>query len=145
MSSLTISFIVFGCMVGGVLVGMTLRALLSEHHLSTESRDLVKLSMGLIGTMTALVLGLLIASAKSSFDTQRNGLGQLSGNVIFLDRVLARYGPETKEAREMLRDSVADMIQRTWPEEGSSSGQAEGTEGRYEGIFDKIQELAPKN
>jgi hypothetical protein len=127
---------------------MILRAILPEKHLSPETKDLVKLGMGLIGTMTALVLGLLIASAKSSFDTQRNGLAQLSGNVIVLDRALAHYGTESKDAREMLRASVADMLRRTWPGENSEPGQTEGksgTEGRYEGLYEKIQELAPKN
>jgi len=104
--------------------------------------------MGLIGTMTALVLGLLIASAKSSFDTQRNGLGQLAGNIIFLDRILARYGPESRVMRDMLRASVADMLKRTWPQEDPQSDHTQAsstTEGRYEGLFDKLQELSPKN
>src|SRR5512141_439617 len=76
MSSLAISAVVFACVFGGTLLGMVLRALLPEQHLSSESKDVVKLGMGLIGTMTALVLGLLIASAKSSFDAQRSGLAQ---------------------------------------------------------------------
>ena len=71
MSSMTISCIVFACVFGGTLLGMILRGLLPEHHLTAESKDIVKLGMGLLGTMTALVLGLLIASAKGSFDTQR--------------------------------------------------------------------------
>jgi hypothetical protein len=127
---------------------MVLRAFLPEKHMSAETRDVVKLGMGLIGTMTALVLGLLIASAKSSYDAQRNGLAQLSGNVIFLDRTLARYGPESKDAREMLRASVVDMLQRTWPDENTQPGQApdkSGTEGRYEGLYEKIEELTPKS
>ncbi len=147
MSSLTIGCIIFACIAGGMLLGMMLRSILPEEHLSAESKDIIKLSMGLIGTMTALVLGLLIASAKSSFDTQRNGLAQLGGNVIFLDRVLARYGPEAKDAREMLRASVADMLERTWPEENAPAGQTlakSRTEGRYEGLYEKIQELAPQ-
>jgi hypothetical protein len=147
MSSLVLSAIVFACIFGGVIVGMVLRALLPDHHLSGESKDVVKLGMGLIGTMSALVLGLLVASAKSSFDAQSNGLAQMAGNVVFLDRLLARYGPETKDARQMLSDSVTDMLERTWPQDGPGTGQArrsEGTEGRYEGIFDKIQELSPK-
>jgi hypothetical protein len=109
---------------------------------------IVKLGMGLIGTMTALVLGLLIASAKSSFDAQRTGLNQLSANLILLDRALAHYGPESKNARDMLHASVVDMLQHTWPQENPQSGQADvksQTEGRYEGLFEKIQELAPKN
>jgi hypothetical protein len=148
MSSLTISCIIFACIAGGILLGMMLRALLPEEHLSAESKDIIKLGMGLIGTMTALVLGLLIASAKSSFDTQRNGLAQLAGNVSFLDRALAHYGPEAKDAREMLRASVVDMLQQTWPEENAPAGQTLAktrTEGRYEGLYEKIQELTPQN
>jgi hypothetical protein len=92
MTPVAIGCIIFACIFGGALVGMILRAALPEHHLSPDSKDVVKLGMGLIGTMTALVLGLLIASAKSSFDTQRNGVAQLAANVIVLDPELARYG-----------------------------------------------------
>ncbi len=148
MSSISITFIVFACIFGGTVLGMILRAFLPETHLSAESMDVVKLGMGLIGTMTALVLGLLIASAKGSFDTQRSGLAQLSANIILLDRVLAHYGPESKDAREMLRASVADILQRTWPQENPQSEQAGakvGTEGRYDGLYEKIQELSPRN
>jgi hypothetical protein len=148
MNSLEVSCIVFGCICAGIVLGVILRSVLHEKHLSAESKDLVKMGMGLIGTMTALVLGLLIASAKGSFDTQRNGLAQMSGNIIFMDRALARYGPEANDTREMLRASVADMLKRTWPEEDSESKHPEtksGTEGKYEGLYDKIQALAPKN
>ncbi len=148
MSSLTISGVVFACAFGGALLGMILRAILPEKHLSAESKDLVRLGMGLIGTMTALVLGLLVASAKGSFDTQRNGVAQLSANIIMLDRLLAHYGTESRDAREMLRTSVADMIEQTWPEESSEPGTTKTgsrTEGKYEGLLDKIQELAPQN
>ena len=89
MSSLAIGGIVFACIFGGALLGMLLRAILPDEHFSAETKDLVKLGMGLVGTMTALVLGLLVASAKGAFDAQRSGLAQLSGNVIFLDRILA--------------------------------------------------------
>jgi hypothetical protein len=148
MSALTVSGIVLACAVGGAILGMILRAILPEHHLSAESKDLVRLEMGLIGTMTALVLGLLVASAKGSFDTQRNGVAQLSANVIMLDRLLAHYGTESKDAREMLRASVADIIEQTWPEESSeprATKTGSRTEGKYEGLLDKIQELTPKN
>jgi hypothetical protein len=148
MSSLAVSGIIFGCIVGGMVLGVLLRALLPEKHLSAETKDLVKLSMGLIGTMTALVLGLLIASAKGTYDTQRNGLAQLAGNVIVLDRALAHYGPDAKGARDMLKASVDDMIQRTWPNENPQSGSSEGksgSEGKYEGIYEKIQDLTPEN
>jgi hypothetical protein len=126
---------------------MILRAILPEKHFSSETKDLVKLGMGLIGTMTALVLGLMIGSAKSSFDTQRNGLAQMSGNVIVVDRALAHYGPESKDVREMLRASMEDMLRQTWPREDDpgSGTEKSATEGKYEGLYDKIQELTPKN
>lgn len=141
MSSLTIAGIVFACIFGGALLGMLLRAVLPDRHLSAETKDVMKLGMGLIATMSALVLGLLVASAKGSFDAQKNGLAQLSGNLVFLDRLLAHYGPEAREAREQLRAAAADMLARTWPEEGSYSG----SEGLYEGPFEQIQGLSPKN
>jgi hypothetical protein len=127
---------------------MLLRDKLPEHHLSADSKDVVKLTMGLVGTMTALVLGLLIGSAKSSYDAQRNGVAQLAANVIMVDRSLAHYGSETRQLRELLRESLEDMIQRTWPEENLWSQQADGrsgTEGRYEALYDRIQELTPEN
>jgi hypothetical protein len=97
--------------------------------------------------MTALVLGLLIASAKGSFDAQRGGVTQLAANVVVLDRILALYGPETKEVRGLLRDSVDDLIRRTWPDaQGSAaqSGAGVGTEGRYEQVYERILKLEPK-
>jgi hypothetical protein len=145
MTSLVISGIVFACVFSGTLLGILLRAILPEQHLSSDSKDVVKLGMGLIGTMTALVLGLMIASAKGSFDTQRAGIAQLAGDVIMIDRNLAHFGPEAKEVREKLRASLADMIARTWPENGSSPPSSQGgTEGKYEFLMEKIQELPAK-
>ena len=148
MSPLAISGIVFACIAGGIVLGMILRGFMPEKHLSAETKGIVNLGIGLIGTMTALVLGLLIASAKSSFDAQRNGLAQLSGNIIFMDRALAHFGPESKEVREMVRASVVDMLQNTWPEEYPEPGQRKersATEGKYEGLYEKIQELKPED
>ena len=147
MSSLAITGIIFACVFGGTLLGMLLRAVLPEQHLGGESKEVVKLGMGLIGTMTALVLGLMVASAKSSFDTQRSGVAQLAGNVIIIDRALAHYGPDAKEIREVLRASLADLLARTWPGEGGTAGQSSGqggTEGKYEGMIEKIQALPAK-
>jgi hypothetical protein len=143
MSSMTISWIVFGVIFGGALLGMVLRALLPEHHLSQDSKDVVKLGMGLIGTITALVLGLLIASAKSSYDSQRAGLAQLSANVVMLDRALAHYGPEAKETREQLRQNIAGMIDQLWPEDRKQGGRVEPTT-TSEGLYERLQGLSPK-
>jgi hypothetical protein len=145
MSALAIAVIVFACVFGGALLGMLLRAALPEHHLSTDSKDVVKLGMGLIATMAALVLGLLIASAKGSYDKQRSELTQMSTNIILLDRVLAHYGPETKEARNLLRHSVVRVLDQMWPEDSSQPAQLDPTAAGAEPVYDKIQALAPQN
>src|SRR5580698_6434173 len=102
MSANSIGWTVLTCVFGGALLGMALRLMLPEHHLSADSKDVIKLAMGLTATMSALVLALLIASAKGSYDAQRNEITQLSANIILFDRILAKYGPETKIARDLL-------------------------------------------
>ena len=136
MNSMAIGWIVFACVFGGALLGMFLRAALPEHHLSAESRDIIKLWMGLVGTISAFVLGLLIASAMGSFNTQRSELTQMSTNVILLDGVLAQYGPETKEARGLLRRAAATAIDRIWLKKGSQS--SEEPAGAWTKIFYEI-------
>ena len=104
MSAIAIAATVFACVFGSAVLGLFLRAMLPEHHLSSESKDVVKLAMGLIATMAALVLGLLTASAKSSFDVQNPETVRTAADIIRLDRALARYGPEeTKEIRDLLK------------------------------------------
>lgn len=147
MDSLTIASLIFACIVGGALIGLLIRTRLSSEHMSSESKEVVKVAMGLVATMSALVLGLMVASAKSTFDAQRAGIAQLSGNVIFLDRTLARYGPEAKGVRDSLQEAVTDLLHQTWPEESSHphSSAPKGTEGRYEHLYDMIQSLKPEN
>jgi hypothetical protein len=148
MSPLAVSGIVFATVLAGALSGLLVRTRLSEHHLSAESKDVVKLTMGLIATMTALVLSLLISSAKSSFDTQRNGVAQLAANVIVLDRALALYGKETQETRELLRAAVADIIRQIWPDEAQQaeqSGARGGAQKHYQELYEQIVALEPRN
>ena len=121
MTPIEIIAIVFSCLFGGSLLGISIRPLLPEQHLNTESKDVIKLGVGLVGTMAALVLGLLVASAKGSFDARNGEITQLAANSILLDRVLAHYGPETRDMRGMLKAAVARMIVQTWSESGSTS------------------------
>src|SRR5438093_1434458 len=99
MNTTLTALIVFGCLVGAVLLGRALRRLLPEDHLAADSRDTIKLAMGLVATMTALVLGLLVSSAKGAYDTKRSEVIQMAAKVAFLDRLLSLYGPEAAEAR----------------------------------------------
>ena len=112
MSSIAISSIVFLFVFVSALFGMFLRTVLPQHHLGDDSKDVVKMGMGLVATMSALVLGLVITSAKSSFDALGTEMTAASSNVILLDRTLASYGPETQQERELLRSAVAAAVNR---------------------------------
>ena len=147
MGSVAIPLVAFACIFGGTLVGMFVRNILPEYHVNDESKDAVKMGIGMIATMAALVLALLIASAKGNFDTMSSGLRQAGSRVILLDRAMAQYGPETKEARELLRRSIASTIKRVWPEDKSGQAIAEAPERRVpiEAIQDQLRQLVPRN
>jgi hypothetical protein len=144
MNPIATSVTVFACIFGGALLGMFLRGVLPAHHFDEDTKDVIKLGMGLIATMTALILGLLIASAKGSYDTQKAEVAELSAKVIFLDRVLARYGPETKDFRILMRATLEREIDRVWPEDRARAPHLEPG-GAASFPYDKIQELSPKD
>src|SRR6202011_5783469 len=106
MNPLLISLLVFALIFGGALVGVMVRPLLSETHLNPDSKDVVRMATGLIGTLAALVLGLLIASAKGSFDQKTSQVKQMTATILLLDGLLAQYGPEATPVRNLLRQSI---------------------------------------
>jgi hypothetical protein len=146
-NSLAIAGIVFVCVFGGAMAGMVLRRFLPESHLREESKEVIKLGTGLIATMVALVIGLLVATATSDFATQSNSFQDMATNLVLLDRVLAHYGPEANQSREQLRRTVASAIDRRWPENTQAQAilavPTHGTDGRT--IVDSIRELAPRD
>jgi hypothetical protein len=148
MSSITIGLIAFVCAFGGAVLGLWLRNILPEHHLSKESRDAVLMGTGLIATLTALVLGLLISSAKQSFDGMNDSLTQGGAKIILLDRAMANYGPQTKEIRDILRRSLTRGIAKIWPEDNTRAEELSSFEKSpvgMETIQDKLLNLAPQN
>ena len=113
MSANEIAVIVFGCTFGGAMLGMAIAGRLPDHHLSSDSRDVVKMAVGTVATLSALVIGLLIASEKNAFDTRDSELRQFSANLILLDRQLVQYGPEAQEARELLKRYASYKLDAT--------------------------------
>jgi hypothetical protein len=114
LSAIATSFVICAVLVGGVLVGALLRRVLPEHHLDTHAKDVVRLGCALIATISGLVLGLLINSAKTNFDTQRDEIRQLTANIILLDHLLTQFGPEARPARGLIRDATAGIVDRIW-------------------------------
>ena len=145
MSDNAIGLLVLACIFGASLLGMLMRPALSQHHLSADTKDSVKLGMGLVGTMTALMLGLLVAAAKSAYDTEKSEVTQMAAKLIFLDRVLANYGPESADSRVELRRMVESALSRMWPEERSHSSQLDPSGSSAEELHKAIQKLAPRN
>jgi hypothetical protein len=145
MSSISISTIVFASVFGGALIGMFIRAVLPQQHLSSDSKDVVKLGMALVSTMAAIALGLLISSAKSSYDAQSNELTEMSAKLVLLDRVLAHYGEETGEIRGLLHSSVVSALDRLWPQSHAGPTRVEAPSRAAEILVDKMQELSPKD
>src|SRR5271168_386806 len=103
MGSTAVSLIILACVFSSALLGMYLRAVLPEHHVTEASLGVVKLATGLIATLSALVLGLLISSAKGSFDRINSELVDNAAKVVTIDRALADYGPETRLLREKMK------------------------------------------
>ena len=121
MSPLATSLIICVILIGGALTGALLRRLVPERHLDTHTKDVVRLGCALIATIAGLVLGLLINSAKTSFDAQSDQVRQLTANVILLDHLLEQYGEQTRPIRNQLRIAAAAVADRIWNERSSST------------------------
>jgi hypothetical protein len=122
---------------------MLSRRPLPQHHLSADSKDTVKVAIGLVATISALVLGLLVSTAKSFYDTQSAEVTQMSADIVVLDRLLAHYGPEAHDARDALRVAVVGSLDRVWPREATRTSVVVPTS--REDLLDKIQALPSKD
>jgi hypothetical protein len=138
-----IATILFISLVGVVLLGRWARGYLPENHLSADSKDAVKLAMGLVATMSALVLGLLVSSAKGAYDTERSEVIQMAAKVAFLDRMLTLYGPEAAQARGEFRSGVADAVRRIWPAARGGPPQLAPNEQTGDAFYVAVQRLSP--
>jgi hypothetical protein len=140
MSALLISLIVFACVLGGMLLGLFLH--LPDDHLASDTKDVVRLAMGLVATIVGLALGLLIGSAKAFLDTQNAEIAQLAANSVMVDHLLLHYGPDANDARQRLRTVVSGFNRLTLGENGGTESTLE--EGRGEELVETIQMLSPQ-
>lgn len=147
MDPVVVSVIVFACTLGGLLGGIWLARLLPAHHLQGASRETVNVGIGLVATMSALVLGLVTASAKSSFDAVDDAVKHTAADVLAVDRLLARYGPETVGIRSDLKAVLAIRIEAVWPERAAPTALPAGADSiaNVEGIADAILQLRPRD
>lgn len=142
MKAVILSLVIFTCIIGGAFIGIFLRAMLPQRHLTDESRNMVTIGMGIVATMGAIAVGLMIQGAQENFRDQRSDLIEMSAKIVLLDKLLADYGPEAAGARETLRSSVRLTINRFWPRDGSDGAGLDVLSGP-DTVYGKILSLAP--
>jgi hypothetical protein len=136
----------FAAIAAGVALGMTLRARLPASQLSRDTREVIRLGAGLLATLAAVVISLMIASAKSSYDTQDGHFRQLAAYLVETDQLLAQYGPEALQVRILMRQAVPAAIDRIWREEAAASQNSAFTATSLaEQLNNAIDALSPAN
>jgi hypothetical protein len=138
---------VFVCLSGAALLGILLRVRIPIHHLDAESKDAIRLATAIVGTLSALALGLLIASAKNLYDTTEAELRTSVARVVLLDRVMAQYGPETAAARARLRHLIENRLSQGWGRSSSRQAPVDPYD-KFQGIEPvqvELRSLTPKN
>ncbi len=147
MSSLAVALIVFGCMFASAMLGLFLGTVLPAHHLDDDSKDVIKLGTGLVATIAALVLSLLISSAKSSFDKMRDELVASAAQLVLLDRTLAAYGPDASAVRDLLKRTYTDSVNLLFSNNRVKEAQLDTpqTIARTEKVVAQLRQLMPRN
>jgi hypothetical protein len=133
--------------LAGAFTGASLRRILPAEHMSEHSRNIVNVAIGLIATLSALVLGLLVASAKSAFDSRNDEIKQSAARLVLLDRTLRQYGPETKAIRALLQELTQRRIDHTWntakPREHIAIVREDAASSEI--VRDRLWQLTPSN
>jgi hypothetical protein len=135
----------FVCLVVAVLLGRVLSGRLPERYLTAETRDTIKLALGLVATMSALLLGLLVSSAKLAYDSQRAQVDELAAKVATLDRVLTLYGDDSATARRELRETVENAVARAWPRQPGASSDLRPDARSGDAIYLAVQRFSPSD
>lgn len=146
MSPILVGLIVLACTFCGALGGIALHQKLPARHKAADSRDVVKLVLGLIATISALVMSLLIATAHASYVTQESEVQALGVHIVQLDRVFSGYGPDAAEARTKFRQLVAARLEQAWPNRRGarpSSEAARATREQNEALIEHVINLQP--
>ena len=145
MRSLGLSLIIFGLVLGGIFLGTLLRRALPQKHLSKDAQDAVRLGIGLIATIAGLVVGLLIAAAKNSFDTKSGQVTQITADIILLDTLLAQYGPEAQPIRKQMRGEMGPFVARIWRDNEVSKAEPFAASAAAEQVYLEIQAMSPSD
>jgi len=145
LSPLAIAITAFLLILASAFLGMVLQAKLPHHHLSGDSKDVIKLAIALIGTMTALVLALLFASTRTSFENTSTEVSRLTADIVELDQLLQEYGRETQPARDALRAEIGPWVDSIWREAALERGAKAMVKTNRNTVLDMVRGLKPQN
>jgi hypothetical protein len=131
----------------GATLGMVLKRTLPTALLEGGSKEAIRLGAGFLSTLAALVIGLMIASAKNTYDSQNTNIRQLGTNAVLVDQMLTQYGPEAKAARTLLREIIPSATARIWRENasGKGGGSAFIVSEMAERFYNAVEGLKPAN
>ena len=147
MSSTAAFLASFASILIGAAIGMVLKRTLPADLLEGGSKEAIRLGAGFLSTLAALVIGLMIASAKNTYDNQNTNIRQLGTNAVLVDQMLTKYGPEAKTARTLLREIIPSATARIWQENiaGKGSGSAFIISQTAERFYNAVEGLKPAN
>ena len=148
LSPLMIAGLVFVVILLGIFAGRIVRRFLPRDDLTEETKSLVSVSMAVVATISALVLGLLISNANNSFIALGGQVTSLSAQVIRLDQILRRYGPDTEPARQILQQYAKSKSEDLFPGTNARARPNLGNPATYEllqQVEDALLELKPAN
>jgi hypothetical protein len=120
MNAITTSLLVAACVFSGGVVGLYLHRLLPSGHLTKETQEVVRLSIGMLSVLSSLVLGLLIATAKSSYDTTDQAVRRYAAELALLNETLRDYGGDASVPRDRLREYTETLLNDIWPKSGDA-------------------------
>ena len=145
MFSVALFVLAFLCPLLGFAIGSAVRRRLPEHHLERDAIDVIKLAMGLMATVVALTLGLLISAAHGHHAMIEGEYKKIMAYIDHLDQYLGAYGPETREIRTHLRHVAARTFEERWPGEefGPTGPSSEGGPNRFIDGQRRLVELQP--
>lgn len=145
MTNIIIGLISFAAIFGGALFGLFVAGRLPKHQLDSQTQSAITISVAVIGTLSALVLGLMVTAANSSFSKRSEEVRQLSLQVIRIDRNLRRYGSEGQAARDRLQDWAKLKILQLFPEKGQPPASSQTAIELLERVQDALLDLKPSN
>ena len=145
MNTITTSLLVAACIFAGGLTGMYLNRLLPERHLTRETHDVIKLGIGMLSVLASLVLGLLIATAKTTYDSTDRAIRSYAAELSLLTETLRDYGGDASAPHDLLRSYTERLLQDGWPKGGERPAMLEDEEARLllEHVREAIRALKP--